>query len=205
MQYRHAAVWVALALVATGCRSADPAGGESEDLELRAQSFSVVSKNVLGVVDAYFLDRVLARKPVTLRRVVLNASPEAGISVLTARVKFSRGHGGRKNNMTLGLGCTDVWPPLGFGPTSPLEGLRIGAGEIFAINVFVGVNRPGDWTIAGAHLDYEIEGRAGRATSTALNVEVIRRRSRDELPDGKASCAPMRDSNWFKPDTGIGS
>jgi hypothetical protein len=53
-----------------------------------------------------------------------------------------------------GLLCTRRWPARGFGPTQPLRGFEVAAGESFAVTAWLRVNEPADLTVESLNIVY---------------------------------------------------
>lgn len=96
-----------------------------------------------------------------------------------------------------GLLCTRRWPPRGYGPTRSIAASSLRKNDQFAVSAWLRLDRPGDVTVDGLEMLYEIDEGVYSQTfgHTSLRMSVT---GNGESAQG-VLCDPRAARMWDKP------
>ncbi len=94
-----------------------------------------------------------------------------------------------------------TWPPRGFGPTYPLGGLQVPAGQKIAFSIYITADRHGDRGARGLIVRYHSVRTGKRYTLRDGEVRsVLQMRTKAEWRvDRDAPCTPDAEKLWVNP------
>lgn len=163
---------------------------QGDALEMGRGSVRAEAANTLDIVVVAGMEKYFALRSVVLVSARPHQIPKE-VKVLATRVVFS---GSKRHVETRGVGVVAVcapWPPAGFGPTYDVAGLKIDAGDNFFVMFFLKATQPGPHIVRGVDIEYRDDGGLMRQESTKTTVDMLRTRTKAELPDrGIRACSP---------------
>lgn len=152
-----------------------------------------------GIVGIYGARTFTVDRPTTLLEAVPAVVP-TGVTLLDARLSYLKSAGGARtvNGYPGGI-CTDVWPPAGYGPTTPVAGASLEPGDVIALTFYLRAERTGRFDVQGYAIGYRDEdgdeGSLRRPDDGVVEVEAL-------APGGTSEhrvCDVTRDSVWVLP------
>lgn len=184
-------------MAASGLPSCDSSSGRPElptsdgALEARTEEYTIGTGPIApGGVLLFTGGDFRVTKPITLRSVRLDE--QVNVDGVAFRVLFARSATRTPLRTQTGALCVQ-WPVTSFGPTFPVEGLKLEPDEIISINVFAQAGRPGPATAVGLRVDYDSGGKARHYVDRSAHVEM-------KVTDAEPShCPPARDSEFAVP------
>jgi hypothetical protein len=162
----------------------------------------------VGVTGIAGIARIDASRPFTLVA-VRPRRRDSSIEVLAVRAIFygvgptSRGY--RMVNGYPLVTCTRS-APTGYGPSYPVEGLELGAGDVAHLVFYVRSDSAGAPSLAGADIDYRDSGGRLRTVSAATLTFTmhLHRPGEEPVPDHTiVPCSPDIPKSWASPAPGF--
>jgi hypothetical protein len=176
-----------------------------KDLYLRS-GFS----SFTGVVGIGLVNQVEPTGPFVLTG-ARPAHVDAGLEVLGVRAVFwtngTTRSGYRASPGAITIGCTHHWPPTGWGPSYPVEGLRLDRGDPVTFIVYVRSSLPGVRIASGLRIDYALPNGTRRSfviSSGIIELTLYREDVVGSAYRADAWC-PAHDDDWTSPFPGFPS
>ena len=179
---------------------APPAGTALDDSEGHTTHYFGTAGEAVFL---YAADMLTAKEDLVLVSAAPTSRPSA-VEFLGARVVFHRSLSPARPSIGGGPAglCASKYPPPGFGPTYPVRGTAVTAGEKFSVLFFIRARRGivGDLRTRGLRVTYRAGSEFTHQTD-GTEVVMYAQKSLDDLPDdSKHRRCPIRDGEgWFLP------